>query len=282
MRFFNSLIIVLVLLLFSSTCITAQDTQQQQIELKNCTKVSLETSMGRIVVALYNDTPIHRDNFIKLVKEGYYDGLLFHRVINEFMIQGGDPTSRDADSTAMLGSGGPGYTLPAEIKFPEHYHKRGALAAARTGDSTNPNRRSSGSQFYIVTGSRIDNQALGMIEMRLESQVCQNIFVNLVEQHRDSLMQLQASGDTAAAVHAQQQLAAETKAIYAKNPAFYSTEMKKTYTTVGGAPHLDAQYTVFGEVIEGMDVVDRIQQVETNAANRPKHDVKIIKATIVE
>ena len=184
MRFFNSLIIVLVLLLFSSTCIAAQDTQQQQIELKNCTKVSLETSMGRIVVALYNDTPIHRDNFIKLVKEGYYDGLLFHRVINEFMIQGGDPTSRDADSTAMLGSGGPGYTLPAEIKFPEHYHKRGALAAARTGDSTNPNRRSSGSQFYIVTGSRIDNQALGMIEMRLESQVCQNIFVNLVEQHR--------------------------------------------------------------------------------------------------
>ena len=96
MRFFNSLIIVLVLLLFSSTCIAAQDTQQQQIELKNCTKVSLETSMGRIVVALYNDTPIHRDNFIKLVKEGYYDGLLFHRVINEFMIQGGDPTSRDA------------------------------------------------------------------------------------------------------------------------------------------------------------------------------------------
>ncbi len=282
MRFFNSLIIVLVLLLFSSTCIAAQDTQQQQIELKNCTKVSLETSMGRIVVALYNDTPIHRDNFIKLVKEGYYDGLLFHRVINEFMIQGGDPTSRDADSTAMLGSGGPGYTLPAEIKFPEHYHKRGALAAARTGDSTNPNRRSSGSQFYIVTGSRIDNQALGMIEMRLESQVCQNIFVNLVEQHRDSLMQLQASGDTAAVVHAQQQLAAETKAIYAKNPAFYSAEMKKTYTTVGGAPHLDAQYTVFGEVIEGMDVVDRIQQVETNAANRPKHDVKIIKATIVE
>lgn len=117
MRFFNSLIIVLVLLLFSSTCIAAQDTQQQ-IELKNCTKVSLETSMGCIVVALYNDTPIHRDNFIKLVKEGYYDGLLFHRVINEFMIQGGDPTSRDADSTAMLGSGGPGYTLPAEIKFP--------------------------------------------------------------------------------------------------------------------------------------------------------------------
>ena len=282
MRFFNSLIIVLVLLLFSSTCIAAQDTQQQQIELKNCTKVSLETSMGRIVVALYNDTPIHRDNFIKLVKEGYYDGLLFHRVINEFMIQGGDPTSRDADSTAMLGSGGPGYTLPAEIKFPEHYHKRGALAAARTGDSTNPNRRSSGSQFYIVTGSRIDNQALGMIEMRLESQVCQNIFVNLVEQHRDSLMQLQASGDTSAVFHAQQQLAAETKAIYTKNPAFYSAEMKKTYTTVGGAPHLDAQYTVFGEVIEGMDVVDRIQQVETNAANRPKHDVKIIKATIVE
>ncbi len=282
MRHINSLFIVLALILLYPAGITAQHTQQQQSNLENCTKVSLETSMGRIVVALYNDTPIHRDNFVKLVRQGYYDGLLFHRVIKDFMIQGGDPASRDADSTAMLGSGGPGYTLPAEIKFPEHYHKRGALAAARTGDNANPNRRSSGSQFYIVTGSRVDNQALGMIEMKLGSQVCQNIFVNLVEQHRDSLLQLQASGDTAAVVHAQQQLAAETKAIYDKNPVSYSAEMKKNYTTVGGAPHLDAQYTVFGEVVEGMDVVDRIQQVETNAANRPKHDVKIIKATIVE
>ena len=281
MRHINSLFIVLALLLLHPVGIVAQHTQQQS-NLENCTKVTLETSMGRIVVALYNDTPIHRDNFVKLVKQGYYDGLLFHRVIKDFMIQGGDPASRDADSTAMLGSGGPGYTLPAEIKFPEHYHKRGALAAARTGDNANPNRRSSGSQFYIVTGSRIDNQALGMIEMRLGSQVCQNIFVNLVEQHRDSLLQLQASGDTAAVVHAQQQLAAETKAIYDRNPVSYSAEMKKNYTTVGGAPHLDAQYTVFGEVVEGMDVVDRIQQVETNAANRPKHDVKIIKASIVE
>lgn len=281
MRHINSLFIVLALLLLHPVGIVAQH-KQQQSNLENCTKVTLETSMGRIVVALYNDTPIHRDNFVKLVKQGYYDGLLFHRVIKDFMIQGGDPASRDADSTAMLGSGGPGYTLPAEIKFPEHYHKRGALAAARTGDNANPNRRSSGSQFYIVTGSRIDNQALGMIEMKLGSQVCQNIFVNLVEQHRDSLLQLQASGDTAAVVHAQQQLAAETKAIYDRNPVSYTAEMKKNYTTVGGAPHLDAQYTVFGEVVEGMDVVDRIQQVETNAANRPKHDVKIIKASIVE
>lgn len=238
--------------------------------------------MGRIVVALYNDTPIHRDNFLKLVKQGFYDGVLFHRVIKDFMIQTGDPASRTADSTAMLGSGGPGYDLLAEIVFPGHYHKRGALAAARSGDQVNPNRHSSGSQFYIVTGARVTNQQLGMIEMKLGSQMVQNTFVKLFEQHRDTLMQLYNAGDSTGLNNLEKQLAAQAKDYVDKNPAYYTSEMKKTYTTVGGTPHLDAQYTVFGEVVEGMDVVDKIQAVETNAADRPKTDVKILKATIVE
>lgn len=187
--------------------------------------VIISTSMGDMKVKLYNDTPLHRDNFLKLAKEGYYDGTLFHRVIKGFMVQGGDPDSKNASPQQMLGQGGPGYTVPAEFVFPTHYHKKGALAAARQSDQVNPKRESSGSQFYIVQGNPVSEQQL-------------------------------------------QQIAASTK-------IQYSDELKKVYQTLGGTPFLDNQYTVFGEIIEGLDVLDKIAAVQIQPGDRPVQDIKM-------
>lgn len=194
-------------------------------------KVMIETSMGPIVVLLYDETPMHRDNFIKLAESGVYDELLFHRVIKGFMIQAGDPKSRDAKPGQMLGEGSLGYTIPAEI-VPQYFHKRGALCAARQGDDVNPKRESSASQFYIVQGNVFDE---GTIEKIAQA--------------------------------------------YKKK---FTKEQIKTYATVGGAPHLDGDYTVFGEVLEGMEVVDEIASVACDRFNRPKEDVKIIHIQILD
>ena len=192
--------------------------------------------LGDIVVRLYDETPIHRDNFLKLAKEGYYDGTLFHRVIKDFMIQGGDPDSKGAPAGKMLGVGGPDYTLEAEIKD-GLFHKRGALAAARQGDEVNPERRSSGSQFYIVWGKRYTDYQMDAYQKDLDSI------------SNDSLK--------------------------------YTPEIRKAYFEKGGVPYLDGAYTVFGEVVDGLEVVDRIQNVATDQWARPKEDVRIIKATVV-
>lgn len=202
------------------------------IAFSQSTKVLIETSMGNMTAILYDDTPQHRDNFVKLVESGYYDGLLFHRVINNFMIQGGDPQSKDAPAGKMLGNGGPGYTIPAEIIYPKHYHKKGALAAARTGDNVNPKRESSGSQFYIVQGQKYTDMQLDMFEKRMGST--------------------------------------------------FAPKVRDAYVTLGGTPHLDNQYTVFGEVVDGLNVIDKIAAVETGMVDRPVNDVKIIKMTIVK
>lgn len=202
--------------------------------------VKIETTMGNIKVMLYDDTPLHRDNFVKLVDSHFYDGLLFHRVIKGFMIQGGDPNSRNCDSTTYLGDGDVGYTIPAEIKFPEHYHKRGALCAARTGDDENPERASSGCQFYIVVGKTYTDEQLTKIENDL---------------NKDETL---------------------------KEPILYSKQQRLQYETFGGVPYLDTKYTVFGEVVEGYSVLDRISQVETGKNNRPKQDVRIIKMKVVK
>ena len=184
--------------------------------------VKISTEYGDMVVKLYNETPAHRDNFLKLAEEGYYDGTLFHRVISQFMIQGGDPNSKEAVEGQPLGSGGPGYTLPAEI-MPGLIHKKGALAAARTGDQVNPERRSSGSQFYIVQGRVFNAQDFEMVEQRMG--------ISLTEQQ------------------------------------------KQVYSTLGGVPHLDNAYTVFGEVVSGLDVIDKIAAVQTAPGDRPVKDV---------
>ena len=204
-------------------------------------QVMLETTEGNILLTLFDDTPKHRDNFLKLVNEQFYDSLLFHRVIKNFMIQGGDPDSRHAEPGVTLGEGSTDYTIEAEFFSSEgrllHPHKRGALAAAREGDSENPERRSSGCQFYIVWGKTYATQQLYQIGDKVEAQT----------DHRVTM----------------------------------TDELLDLYRKVGGVPHLDGQYTVFGEVTEGLDVVDRIQQAQTDDYDRPIDDIRILRATVV-
>lgn len=247
----------------------------------NSVKVAISTTAGDITVLLYGDTPKHRDNFVKLVKEGYYDGTLFHRVINEFMIQAGDPDSKNATAGQHLGAGGPGYTIEAEIDCPKHFHKRGALSAARQGDQVNPERRSSGSQFYIVTGKAYSEQQLGMMERQLQDMQKQGIFQQLVGENRQKITSMQQQGDRAGLQKLQEELIAITEQRAAEKPATLTDEQRKAYSTVGGTPHLDNQYTVFGEVISGMDVVEKIEKAETDSADRPKEDIRILSMKII-
>ncbi len=193
--------------------------------------LEMETTMGTMTIQLYDDTPKHRDNFIKLAEEGYYDGLLFHRVINGFMAQGGDPNSRNAKPNAPLGSGGPGYQVDAEFN-PHYAHTKGALAAARTGGSGNPKKRSSGSQFYIVHGKKVSEGQLDQIELQ--------------------------------------------KGIK------YTEEQRTAYTEQGGTPFLDMEYTVYGMVVKGLDVVDAIASVKTKKSDRPVEDVKIKSVRVIK
>jgi len=196
------------------------------------TIVVFNTSAGDFKIKLYDETPLHKENFVKLVHQGYYNGILFHRVIQGFMIQTGDPNSLTAAPGQALGDGGPGYTIPAEF-IPSYFHKKGAVAAARQGDQVNPKKNSSGSQFYIVHGQPLNNA-------QLESLVTSNRHLPFTEEQRTS------------------------------------------YTTAGGTPHLDANYTVFGEVTEGLDIIDKIAAASTDQRNRPVTDIKIIKAYLQE
>lgn len=197
-------------------------------------EVLMETTEGDIRIALYDETPLHRDNFLRLVDEHFYDSLLFHRVIRNFMVQGGDPDSRRAEPGQTLGEGDLGYTLEPEFHLPMLYHRRGAVAAAREGDAKNPERRSSASQFYIVWGTTYSSIELDAIDERI----------------------IQATG----------------------GKANLTLEMRQTYRRMGGAPHLDGQYTVFGEVVEGLDVVERMQKAFTDDYDRPVDDIRIIRA----
>lgn len=245
-------------------------------------KVRIETTLGDFTILLYGDTPKHRDNFVKLVKDNFYDGTLFHRVINQFMVQAGDPNSKTAQKGQMLGAGDPGYTLDAEIVFPTHFHKRYALAAARQGDQVNPQKRSSGSQFYVVTGTILDTAQISMLERQLTNQQMQSVFNDLAQQNMEKIRQMQQAGDQAGLNVLQQQLIDQTEQIVAANPIQITDEMKRVYTTIGGAPHLDGAYTVFGEVIDGFDVIDKIEKVATDRNDRPVEDVKILHTSIVE
>lgn len=199
-------------------------------------EVELETTEGNIRIALFNETPQHRDNFMKLVRMEFYDSLLFHRVIKDFMIQGGDLNSRHAKPGQLLGEGELDYTIEPEFRLPQIYHRRGVIASARESDKVNPERRSGAAQFYIVWGKVYDDRRLASVQERLDS-----------------------------ATNGQVKL---------------TPEMIETYKTVGGTPHLDGQYTVFGEITEGLDVVDRIQQMETDKNDRPIKDVRILHVKI--
>lgn len=244
-------------------------------------QVLLQTNLGDITLRLYDETPQHRDNFLRLVREGYYNGTLFHRVIRDFMVQGGDPDSVNAPAGKRLGTGGPDYTLEAEI-HPALFHKRGALAAARQGDEVNPERRSSGSQFYIVWGQTYNDGQLRQMGKQLEMQRLQSIFQTLAADHRAEILQLRRDRNRTGLQELQDRLTAEaeTKA-KTLGPVLTEAQME-AYSSVGGTPHLDGQYTVFGEVVEGLDIVDSIQQVETLSGDRPKADVVVVKATVLE
>ena len=280
MRINKYLIIILTLCFICMSCEMKKNTANKQLSNVN---VKIETTMGNIVVKLYDETPAHRDNFVKLVNEGYYNGTLFHRVINEFMIQGGDGDSRNAKPGQQLGMGDPGYKIPAEFVYPKYFHKKGALAAARQGDQTNPEKASSGSQFYIVTGTIFPHGRIKELEKQMQMQRVHNIFNQLAAERRNDIMTMRRNRDQAGLMALQEQLIAEAE-MKAKNdaPVAFTPEQIEAYSTIGGAPHLDGEYTVFGEVLEGMDVVEKIEKVKTGAADRPVEDVKVISMKIVE
>ncbi|QUB93174.1 peptidylprolyl isomerase [Prevotella denticola] len=240
------------------------------------TRLKIKTTEGDIVIRLYDETPRHRDNFLKLAKNGYFNGTLFHRVIKDFMIQGGDPDSKNAPKGKILGTGGPDYTIPAEFVYPRYFHKRGALSAARTGDEVNPDRESSGSQFYIVWGKIYKPAELKQMERQMAMQQEQEVFNLLAKEHREEIMEFRRNRDQAGLQTLQEQLIEETKKICRqKGKPTFTTEQTEAYTTVGGTPFLDNQYTVFGEVEEGINVVERIQNHKTDRNDRPTEDVKV-------
>ena len=243
-------------------------------------KVKITTSLGNITVRLYDETPFHRDNFLKLAKEGFYKGTLFHRVIKDFMIQGGDPDSKGAPAGKALGMGGPDYTIEAEIK-PGLIHKRGALAAARQGDEVNPERRSSGSQFYIVWGQQYKEGQMGQLAKQMKMQALNTVFNRLATERKAQIMELRRNRDRAGLQELQDELEALAHAEVESQQLGLSELQRQTYTTLGGTPHLDGQYTVFGEVVEGLDVVERIQHAATGRNDRPVEDVAMEHLTII-
>jgi cyclophilin family peptidyl-prolyl cis-trans isomerase len=230
----KKILILVTGFLITGFCFAQKDSTLKKKDRKR--DVLMQTTMGDIVIRLSDSTPLHRDNFLRLVKIGYYDSILFHRVIKDFMVQGGDPNSRRAAAGVPLGNGGPGYTIPAEFRT-TLFHKKGVLAAARMGDAANPTKASSGSQFYIVQGKVFRQGELDTLEVqRLNGR---------------------------------------------KIPP----TQRAVYTTIGGTPHLDQGYTVFGEVVKGLDVIDMIAAVQTSRAqdrDRPLQDVRIVKAKLIK
>jgi len=230
-------------------------------------RVSIETDSGNIVVELFNETPQHRDNFLKLVSDGFYDSTAFHRVIENFMIQGGDPYSKP-NGTGRPGTGGPGYTVPAEFN-PNFYHQKGALCAARQPDNMNPKRASSGSQFYIVQGKTFKENQLQQLEQRIDSDTRNSLmraFFSAPENsaYLDRVRKAQQEQNDAAVKDIMDEIAPIIDARMDEKRFHYTDEQKKVYTTVGGYPPLDMQYTVFGQVVEGMDVIDKIASIPKN------------------
>lgn len=267
---------------FTPTLMSNPETKTTATAPAEETVIEMVTTEGNIKILLYDDTPLHSANFKKLVSEGFYDGVLFHRVINDFMIQGGDPDSRKAAAGTQLGEGDVPYTVEAEFVYPKHFHKRGVLAAARQGDAVNPEKRSSGSQFYIVTGRTYTPSQLDQMEQRLRLSKQKEIFDSLASQNRDTIMAMRRNRDQAGLQKLQDELVAITEQKAAENPAALTSEQREVYATQGGTPHLDNQYTVFGEVVEGMDVVDKIEKAETDGRDRPVSDIRIISAKVVD
>jgi cyclophilin family peptidyl-prolyl cis-trans isomerase len=235
--------------------------------------VILKTELGQIRIKLYEKTVEHKRNFEELVQEGFYDGLLFHRVIKDFMIQGGDPESKNASPGQRLGGGGPDYTLPAEI-LPEYFHKRGVLAAARRGGPSNPEKRSSASQFYIVEGRTFSEGELDTLEMNKNQQIVNDLMREQIMTVQEEMGQLRESDPDAFNLKLAEIREKVDSLIESRGMRFrFSPEQREIYITIGGYPSLDGDYTVFGEVVEGMDVVEKITSVKTDRNDRPVQDI---------
>jgi peptidylprolyl isomerase/peptidyl-prolyl cis-trans isomerase B (cyclophilin B) len=244
------------------------------------TVVELTTSLGKIRVRLADETPLHRDNFTRLVEGGVFDSVLFHRVIEGFMIQAGDPSSRRAAPGARLGGTSHGETIPAEI-VPGLFHERGALAAARLGNAQNPERASSGSQFYIVQGEVFSPEELEGVVRRVNEARQGEIYRSLVQERAAERERLLAVNDPAALDALDGETRAAVDSLFATRELVLDEERARVYATAGGTPHLDGEYTVFGKVIEGMEVVDKIAASPVDAYDRPLRDVRVIKARVV-
>lgn len=249
--------------------------------------ILISTPYGNMKVKLFNETPLHRANFLKLIKHGFYDSLLFHRVINHFMIQGGDPDSKTANDTMLLGNGDVDYWIPAEFNK-KIYHKKGMLAAAREDDEVNPGRKSSGSQFYIVMGKTYDSATLRKAEIRINKNIVQEINCNVAFSGKSKKLQeyylrLTAEGKEDSLKMVRRQLVDPISIErYKTTPHFtFTPEQIKTYSTIGGTPHLDMNYTIFGEVVEGLDVIDKIAALKTDKNDRPLENVRM-KISIIE
>lgn len=259
--------ILLNILLLAISCNAPGDNQN--------TTVSISTTLGTIRVRLYDDTPVHRDNFIKLIKSGFYNDVSFHRVIKDFMIQAGDPDTKTnkagvPDSLAT-------YTLPSEFRS-EHFHKRGALAAARQGEDINPDMRSSGTQFYIVQGKKLSYDEIDQMEQRINSNIKQSYFNQLLKHVADSIA---ATGQTLSPGEIQEIASIKMFDYLTSTKEFSIPDAHRdVYVNEGGVPRLDGTYTVFGEVIEGIEIVDKIAETETDQEDKPVNDIRILKMKI--
>jgi cyclophilin family peptidyl-prolyl cis-trans isomerase len=242
--------------------------------------VTIKTSYGDMVAILYDETPKHKENFIKLINQKYYDSLLFHRVMPEFMIQGGDPASKKSPAGQPLGNGGPGYTVEAEFN-PKFFHERGALSAARLADGVNPTKASSGSQFYIVQGKKYTVEELDQYEETLRNQRKSQLLREIImtPKYQPLLTQIQERQQAQDGAWMNSFFEKSDTLIVKEKPDYkpfaFSSEQRTIYTTVGGTPFLDGEYTVFGKVIKGLEVVDKITAVEKDPQNRPNEDVRM-------
>lgn len=279
-----SVVCIALVLVSGSSC--SDSSKKDTANKPKVKKVLIETSFGNMKAILYDATPKHKTNFLKLVNEGFYDNLLFHRVINEFMIQGGDPDSRDAAAGVQLGNGGPGYTVDAEF-VDTLFHQKGALAAARQGDDVNPMRASSGSQFYIVMGKPFQPAEIASMEQNVSEQIKNGFRQKCIAMPENAHLGVGIMN----AMNAQNRLAYDSvlaliDALIAKEfpeckPYKYSQKAINAYKTVGGTPHLDGTYTVFGQIVEGLEVIDKIAATQVDGASRPLTDIKM-KMRVIE
>ncbi len=269
------ILFIFIIFLVSSSCFFSSLFKRNKETI-----VLINTGFGDIKVKLYKETPLHRENFIKLVSDKFYDSLLFHRVIKGFMIQGGDPDSKNA-SSVLVGNGGPGYTIPAEFNS-KYFHKKGAIAAARRGDDVNPGKESSGSQFYIVQGKVFTDAELDKIEKRIYIRDKRDIFNNYLNSQENKALKIKIDSlrkekNILELGRAMKEVENKLQEEYNKLELFeFTEEQRRIYTTIGGSPHLDGDYTVFGEVIEGIKIIEKITSVKTEKNNRPVEDIKMI------